>query len=88
MVPSVDTISLYQRCHAISFVASEWVFSGVKDADGGSGFDFYFNRAKNEAVVREPAGETLLVYRGCGNADDVRAVTLKRNGVLITVSQR
>ena len=34
------------------------------------GFDFYFNRAKNEAVVREPAGETLLVYRGCGNADD------------------
>lgn len=50
------------------------------------GFDFYFNRAKNEAVVREPAGETLLVYRGCGNADDVRAVTLKRNGVLITVS--
>lgn len=27
------------------------------------GFDFYFNRAKNEAVVREPAGETLLVYR-------------------------
>ena len=28
------------------------------------GFDFYFNRAKNEAVVREPAGETLLVYRG------------------------
>ena len=47
------------------------------------GFDFYFNRAKNE-----PAGETLLVYRGCGNADDGRAVTLKRNGVLITVSQR
>ena len=36
------------------------------------GFDFYFNRAKNEAVVREPAGETLLVYRGCGNADDGR----------------
>lgn len=52
------------------------------------GFDSYFNRAKNEAVVREPAGETLLVYRGCGNADDGRAVTLKRNGVLITVSQR
>lgn len=52
------------------------------------GFDFYFNRAKNEAVVREPAVETLLVYRGCGNADDGRAVTLKRNGVLITVSQR
>ena len=52
------------------------------------GFDFYFNRAKNEAVVREPAGETLLVYRGCGNAEDGRAVTLKRNGVLITVSQR
>ena len=51
-------------------------------------FDFYFNRAKTEAVVREPAGETLLVYRGCGNADDGRAVTLKRNGVLITVSQR
>jgi hypothetical protein len=50
------------------------------------GFDFYFNRAKNEAV--EPAGETLLVYRGCGNTDDGRAVTLKRNGVLITVSQR
>lgn len=88
MVPSVDTISLCQRCHAISFVASEWDFRGVKDADGGSGFDFYFNRAKNEAVVREPAGETLLVYRGCGNADDGRAVTLKRNGVLITVSQR
>lgn len=52
------------------------------------GVDFYFNRAKNKAVVREPAGETLLVYRGCGNADDGRAVTLKRNGVLITVSQR
>ena len=45
-------------------------------------------RGLNEAVVREPAGETLLVYRGCGNADDGRAVTLKRNGVLITVSQR
>lgn len=88
MVPSVDTISLCQRCHAISFGASEWDFRGVKDADGGSGFDFCFNRAKNEAVVREPAGETLLVYRGGGNADDVRAVTLKRNGVLITVSQR
>lgn len=60
----------------------------MKDADGGSGFAFYFNRAKNEAVVREPADETLLVYRGCGNADDGRAVTLKRNGVLITVPQR
>ena len=66
----------------------EWVVRRGEDADGGSGFDFYFNRAKNEAVVREPAGETLLVYRGCGNADDGRAVTLKRNGVLITVSQR
>ena len=52
------------------------------------GFDFYFNRAKNEAVVREPAGVTRLGYRGCGIADVGRAGTLKRNGVLITVSQR
>ena len=51
-------------------------------------FDFYLNRATNEDVVSETAGETLIVYRGRGNADDGRAITLKRNGVLITGSQR
>ncbi|KAB7790228.1 beta-galactosidase [Bifidobacterium leontopitheci] len=68
----------------------------TRETDGRR-FDFYINRAHDDTVVREPAGETLIAYRcdtgvadGAGVADAAgaacRAVTLHRNGVLVTTT--